>query len=318
MNNLPLELVKNIGKFNPHVLVELSQCTNDESIISHFKNFIEHENENDSVQKFHLENLVSCPWFTIHTYVYNQLAAKYKYYSNFLESKPEMRNYNVIPDRPLLNINMMPINLFNLDSIPEFCKDYLYLILNCQNHISNEYFQTIDSETWKPIYKNPVAYLTIHESFVKKGETQRRPGIHTESPKLKLNDIDNQCHNEYLTLAWGRGYHGGIFTWSNVSNSTRFWNCQIKEDGILEGGDCEYLRKSLNDFPVISNESNSLYFMTDRTPHEALPASSDCFRVFFRLVVGKVDVWFKKHSTKNPLGILPGVDTKILDINKFE
>ncbi len=47
-----------------------------------------------------------------------------------------------------------------------------------------------------------IAYLTVHESFVKKGETQRRPGIHIEAP-LELvagghvapHELDsNSCH----------------------------------------------------------------------------------------------------------------------------
>ena len=39
---------------------------------------------------------------------------------------------------------------------------------------------------------------------------------------------------------------------------------------------------------------------------------------YFGLHYGSLSVWFSKHSTKNPLGIVPGPETQIIDISKFE
>lgn len=47
-----------------------------------------------------------------------------------------------------------------------------------------------------------------------------------------------------------------------------------------------------------------IYWMSDRTPHEALPMPSGP-RQFVRVILGGVDLWFKDHSTVNPLVDLP-------------
>merc|ERR1719474_963391 len=63
-------------------------------------------------------------------------------------------------------------------------------------------------------------------------------------------------------------------------------------------------------------EKDTLYWLTDRTPHEALPNESGeaVYRQFFRLVTAEVSVWFQDHSTPNPNGVVP--DPKITQIIK--
>ena len=58
-----------------------------------------------------------------------------------------------------------------------------------------------------------------------------------------------------------------------------------------------------------------LCWFTDRTPHEATPAPVAGGRTFFRLVVGRISVWYSKHSTPSPLGVLP--DAPVCDEDKF-
>jgi hypothetical protein len=53
-------------------------------------------------------------------------------------------------------------------------------------------------------------------------------------------------------------------------------------------------------------EPGRLYWLTDLTPHEAMPALESGPRQFFRLVSPKIGVWFTKHNTPNPLGVQPG------------
>ena len=61
-------------------------------------------------------------------------------------------------------------------------------------------------------------------------------------------------------------------------------------------------------------KKNCIYWMTDRTPHEALRMKKTEYRQFFRLVTGKVSLWYEKHSTKNPYGLMP--DSKTTTIIK--
>ena len=42
-----------------------------------------------------------------------------------------------------------------------------------------------------------------------------------------------------------------------------------------------------------------------RTPHESLPLKEATFRQFFRIVTSKVSLWYRDHSTPNPLGVEP-------------
>ena len=71
-----------------------------------------------------------------------------------------------------VNMNMMPIKFGRdieiKDQIPVELHRYIPYIKACLRH---------DNDLWKSI-----CYLTIHESFVKKGNTQRRPGLHIEKP----------------------------------------------------------------------------------------------------------------------------------------
>ena len=55
-----------------------------------------------------------------------------------------------------------------------------------------------------------------------------------------------------------------------------------------------------------------------RTPHESLEVSEKTYRQFFRLVTSKVSLWYKSHSTENPLGVRPDPTvTKIVVGDKF-
>lgn len=137
-----------------------------------------------------------------------------------------------------LRINMMPIVIGDVKTLPQECRPYLPLLRMCP----------LPSEEW-----GKVGYLTIDESVVEEGASQRRGGLHTESPgglgtagivggdrcdggKFQSKDEDDARR----TLGWGWGYavyyddsgcvgnyNGGIFMASNVASSTRVWNAAI-------------------------------------------------------------------------------------------
>jgi hypothetical protein len=84
---------------------------------------------------------------------------------------------------------------------------------------------------------------------------------------------------------------------------------------VDKGGGCEYLREWIGTGTKL--QANELIWMTDRTPHEALPQQSSGNRQFFRLVMPSVSHWFAKHSTANPKVPLPD-HVKVIEGDKFE
>ena len=55
-----------------------------------------------------------------------------------------------------------------------------------------------------------------------------------------------------------------------------------------------------------------------RTPHESLPLETSGYRQFFRLVTSQVSLWYRDHSTPNPLGVEPDPQiTRVVVGDKF-
>jgi hypothetical protein len=94
------------------------------------------------------------------------------------------------------------------------------------------------------------------------------------------------------------------------------WDALIDSSfGVVDSlGGIENLR------PFIGNgkkmPANMLVWLTDRTPHEALPQEQDGFRQFFRLVTSDISVWFAAHSTPNLKVPVPD-HIQIIDESKF-
>jgi len=204
------------------------------------------------------------------------------------------------------NVNMLPFILGSEDSLPEYLRPYYGLIQSCPVH---------QNELGK------VCYLTICESFVKAGETQRRAGLHTEAPGAI------QGPGGTFTAAWehhwgmGMAYtddtlEGGLFIASNLDSTCEVWNALIDPAGGIADsqGGVEHLRPYLGEGSRLC--AGELVWLTDRTPHEALPQREDGYRQFFRLVTSNVSLWFKAHSTPNPKVPLPS-HVKIIEGSKF-
>ncbi|CAJ1387911.1 unnamed protein product [Effrenium voratum] len=113
--------------------------------------------------------------------------------------------------------------------------------------------------------------------------------------------------------------YGGIYTASTVPQSTRFWNMRFAAPADVCGplGELTHLKEVLG--PATLSEANTLYWMTDATPHESLPLVEPTHRQYFRLVTSSVSVWYAKHSTANPTGVQPDpAVTRIIHSDKFE
>ena len=177
-----------------------------------------------------------------------------------------------------LNINMMPVIMGELKSIPDFAVQYFSLMQKC------------DFE------KGSTVYLTVHESWVEKKMTQRRCGIHTDGTK---------------NLDWGGAWGGkkGIYLASS-DGRCRVWDTY--EEDVDSMGGCKQPKVDVTNEVM---KPGFLYWITDKTPHESLPSLCDGKRQFFRLVSSEVSGWWEQHSTANPLGVIPRC--KILTGSKF-
>ena len=113
-------------------------------------------------------------------------------------------------------------------------------------------------------------------------------------------------------------YEGGIYIASNRSDTTTVWDALVDSSvpGLVEkGGGCEHLREWIGSGTTL--QANELIWMTDRTPHEALPQQESGNRQFFRLVMPYVSHWYAEHSTANPKCPLPD-HVNVIEGDKFE
>jgi len=208
------------------------------------------------------------------------------------------------PEPKDICINMMPFIFGDESSIPEKYKHYWPLIIRLPINSAE---------------KGKVGYLTIHESWVETGQSQRRPGVHTEAPGMMKRGGDVKT---YIKLGWGGGEykfhqcHGGIYMASNISNSCAVWKVKIINPAEIVGphGDIEHLREFLGSRKLM--EKDEIWWITDTTPHESLPLTKKQYRQYFRVVTSQVSVWYSDHSTENELGIKPNAE--IISGNKFK
>ena len=111
-----------------------------------------------------------------------------------------------------ININMMPFLLNDLTTLPTKFRTYDNMIKKCMRLVSNHRTN-----------KDCVAYLTITETKVEKGKTQRRPGLHVEKPHSILSrltcSIACWCgHSWTVESSWPRTWiprvESGTLKWS--------------------------------------------------------------------------------------------------------
>ena len=223
------------------------------------------------------------------------------------------------PEPAHRNVNMMPFIFGSSDSLPYDLQCYFDLIEQCP------YRNNRSDETGK------VGYLTVHESYIEAGTAQRRPGLHIESPGWVADDrfamSDNSCAmTPGREHGWGVGkfygpdqYEGGFYMASSVADTSQVWDALVDKNGakniVDQHGSCEHLRPLLG--PGTKLAANQLIWLTDCTPHEALPQPTSGDRQFFRVVTSSVTHWFAQHSTHNPLVPVPA-NVVIVHGNKFD
>jgi len=213
------------------------------------------------------------------------------------------------PEPAARNVNMMPFIFGDRASLPGYLQCYYPLIDQCP------YMQD---------YEGKVGYLTVHESYVDVGDAQRREGLHIESPGIFCGDTTVSSFTPGEEHGWGRGifwgpdkYEGGIFMASSVADTSEVWDALVdsRTPGIVDQhGGCEHLRSLIGRGTKL--QAGELVWMTDMTPHEALPQDESGYRQFFRVVTPCVSHWYVDHSTENPMVPLPSNVTAVRG-NKF-
>ena len=214
------------------------------------------------------------------------------------------------------NVNMLPFIMGDEDSLPDELRPYYETIVSKCPVMDEEY--------------GKVVYLTVSEGMVDVSNTQRRSGLHVEaSPASGIVGVGGtfQAGTE---SNWGGGvcdyfssedgepdvYNGGLYMASNMDDTCMLWDALItKDQGIVDfHGGGEHLRPFIGQGTKL--KANELAWLTDRTPHEALPQTKTGYRQFFRLVTSNISFWFKQHSTANPKVPLPDY-VQIIQEDKF-
>lgn len=207
------------------------------------------------------------------------------------------------------NVNMVPFIFGNKNSLPGDLQCYHGLIESCPYDIKE---------------RGKVGYLTIHESFIDAGKTQRRQGLHIEAPGTFCDIGDVAAFTPATEHHWGIGifhsddkFTGGIYMASNVDGTSKVWDSLVDKrvSGIVDRhGGCEHLRNIIGQGTEL--RKGELIWMTDCTPHEALPQTTSGVRQFFRIVTPYVSHWYADHSTENPKVPLPD-HVNVVHGNKF-
>ena len=223
-----------------------------------------------------------------------------------------------------IQVNMMPILPCDLPgSVPGFLRQYIAVIKDCIFRLDRHEF------SWSRV-PQPVWYLTVDESPVVPGTTHRRRGLHVERTGVDGRFVTLSDPSFGDTLLWGDGYAtkggktlGGILMASSVGGSCRVHPVMVDDPHTVTDshGGLDHVRDLVGDDGETLDAGEVCWF-TDRTPHESLPLPIDDasvgYRQFFRLVIGRVGTWYSRTNTANPLGIVPGPDTVVSDVDRFD
>jgi hypothetical protein len=195
------------------------------------------------------------------------------------------------PEFTGVKCNMMPFIQGNSLSLPNEYKTYAKIV-------DNNYLQ-----------KGDIGYLTIHESFVNSGKSQRgynskgiNRNVHIEVGKYKNKN------------RWG-GSIGSNSSWggknctflddntmvliaNNISDTCKVWD--TKELSYTDDGDLSEYIDRYPEHTGLMLKSGEVAKISIFTPHECIPQKESGFRQFFR-IVGKGVTGREEYFTINPL-----------------
>eukprot|EP00439_Symbiodinium_sp_Y106_P027044 s5042_g3.t1 len=141
------------------------------------------------------------------------------------------------------------------------------------------------------------------------GPWRRRAANRTTTNSTLRDELDD----EDSSFCWTANVtQGGIYTASTVARSTRAWDMRFAQLSDIAGplGDLEHVRTLLGAGTEL--DANTLYWLTDATPHESMVLEESTYRQYFRLVTSEVSIWYSAHSSENPKGVRP--DPKVTQV----
>jgi len=145
------------------------------------------------------------------------------------------------------------------------------------------------------------------EEFIAEAEAQG------SEPNYDEFDFEDELDDEDSSFCWTANVtQGGIYTASTVARSTRAWDMRFAQLSDIAGplGDLEHVRTLLGAGTEL--DANTLYWLTDATPHESMVLEESTYRQYFRLVTSEVSIWYSAHSSENPKGVRP--DPKVTQV----
>lgn len=245
--------------------------------------------------------------------------------------------------RDLINVNMMPFELFNhVKTLPVELQPYFDLISKIPIFPNDKYRVAYLSIHESPMIPGGPSQrrpgLHIDQSLLVDKSQSRVMHMSREkfsAPKSSYSPEEYDDKQMVRSICWGQGYYdwdrgvpvGGIWLASNIAGTTAVYPLTIDDPiGVVDShGGIEHMRDVIEKkYEKRLLGANELCWITDRTPHESLPlplaqypsqhTEQVYIRQFLRVVVGRVDVWYSKHSTPNPL-VEP--DCPISDADKF-
>ena len=203
------------------------------------------------------------------------------------------------PEFTGVKCNMMPFVQGDSKSLPEAFQSYAAII-------DSNYLE-----------KGEIGYLTIDESYVDAGKSQRgynshglNRNVHIEVGRHIVNhwgDGENgwgREHELFNGWGWGRGYttllddDTMVLIANSISDTCRVWDAQ--EMAFTKDGD---LSEHIHKYPEhtgILMKAGDLAKISIFTPHECIPQKQSGPRQFFR-IVGKGVHGRESYFTVNPL-----------------
>ena len=140
------------------------------------------------------------------------------------------RHYPAFPNPRGLNVNMMPFicgECFDDYQLPKYIKPYKGLIKLCMDHQMNVNFGLVGK----------ICYLTIQEGEVASGQSQRRPGLHVDTPgRIKIKHIQEKKDRNLEEGSWKRIRNQTSRPQSGNSQDENKFDSKMKRRMIYGGG----------------------------------------------------------------------------------
>lgn len=181
-----------------------------------------------------------------------------------------------LPNFNGVRLYMHPIDLSKPISLPKGFENWL---------------NTIEEMLSYSPTKNGIAYVTIDQKSINKGETHRRGGAHTDGNYLFgwsggggwLTGTEGRILTEDKHNLQYNSETGGMLIVSDFE-ACKAWNGEL--EGIPnQGGCCEHLRNQFDNMEEITLSKNDIFWMNSTAIHESLPLNIDYNRTLLRITL---------------------------------